>query len=321
MPNVDDQLLVKTWQDMDISNGFADNKCSHLVLSHWISRGKVKKATSVRNTFEASSFYTRSQVSASGLSFARLLLALDKHREMCLRRMKDLFDLLHRVGRFRQVSFILSRLEELGLKITVPLLASSVEKMSAYDRKRALDMYHFPFHLRIGYPLRPDFIPDFIISLVNDPQIPPGAIWKLLKIPIYEGGPSFQPHFARPLPQTMINLVHEMAIAFADSDARPPRVALRNILQRLHHLRIHRAPISPELTRAISHVAITRSIIEKRLVGQERLRYAVSLIAEVREHLVADDVAKTVFILRQHSNGKQARQRRESNPLRVGPIN
>lgn len=317
MSNVDDQLLVQIWRQVDPSNHLSTTKCSVIILNQWISQGKVKKAPAVRNTFAASLLWPLAGQSAS---FARLLLALDKHRELCFTRAGELFELLHSLGRHQHIPDILFRMNELDMKIPTTMLGAAVEKMSAHDIKRALDMYYLPHDMKLGYPLRPEFMPKFVIAQINDPSVPPAAIWKLLNIPIYEGGSSFQPYFAKPLPREMIDLIHKMATAFARSEGRPCRVAFRNILQCLHHLRIHNAPISPELTRAVSHANITRSILNGLSVGQERLRYALHLVAKVEGEEVAKAVDETVFKWRQYVHEKRTKARREANVLSTGPI-
>jgi hypothetical protein len=315
MPNVGDYQLVRTWKTLDPRNDLRGDQCSEVFLHHWISQNKVKEATAVTNT--ASSQWCSA---GNSLSFARLLLALDKHREMCFTRTGDLFYLLRKLGRHREISDILCRMEELDMKIPTTILGAAVEKMSAYDTKRALEMWNLPSKMKLGYPLRPDFIPQFVLSMIDDPEISSETIWNLLNIPMHSQRRSHRPHFAEPLPQEMIDLMHKMASAFARSEARPPRVAFRNICQCLHHLRIHRAPISPELTRAVNHAGTTRSIMKGMIVGKERLRYMLYLISKVEGEGVAKEVDETVYKWRQFVKDQRHKLRRGANPLRVGAL-
>ena len=317
MPNASDNQLVRIWKTLDPLNDLREEQCSEVVLHHWISQNKIKEAAAVTNTFTASSRWCST---GKSFSFARLLLAIDKHREMCFTRTGDLFHLLRKIGRHREIYTILCRMKDLDMKIPTTMLGAAVEKMSSHDAKRALKMWNLPFKMKLGYPLRPDYIPQFVLSMIDDPEIPSETIWNLLNIPMYNRRRSYQPHCSEPLPEEMIDLMHKMASAFARSEARTARVAFRNICQCLQHLRLHGAPISPGLTRAVSHAGITRSIMKGMVVGQERLRYTLCLIAEVEGEGVAKEVDETVYKWRQFVKGHHDKLYETANPLRVGAI-
>lgn len=297
LPNVGYDLFVQTWHQVDPAKRLHLNKCSQVILEHWISQGKVTKAAAVRNDFDA--FAAERTLHGGSENFTRLLLALDKHRQICFGRTKDLFDLLRKLERPRYISEILFRMKKLGMKVPTTLLGATVKKMGPEPEmvQQALAIWNLPHKMKLGYPLRPDFVPNFVISLINAPGVPPGVIWKLLSIPMYEQKDitKFQRHQAKPLPREMIDLLHKMATAFARSEARPPRVAFRNILQCMYHLQIHNAPISPELTRAVNHECITESMLRGLYVGQKRLRYALYLVAQVEGEDVARKVDETVL--------------------------
>ena len=321
LPNVNCELFIQTWRYVDPGRHLRQDKCSQVILEHWISQKKVAKPAAVRIAFDASI-----EPSTSGISwsFARLLLALNKQREVSLARAEDLFNLLHKLERPRHIPETLSRMRKLNMKIPKTLFASTVEGMSAYPNlvRQALRIWCLPNDIKLDFVLRPDFVLKLIINLINSPHIPTAQIWELLNIPIYEDmvGIRFQPHQTTPLPQEMIDLMHNMATAFAHSEARPPRVAFRNISQCLHHLRVHNAPVSSDLTRAINHCYITGSILRGFYVGQERLRYCLHLISQVEGESVARKVDQTVFRWRRLIDDKRARERRKANVLRVGPI-
>jgi hypothetical protein len=317
MPNVDDRVLVKTWRTVDRFNDFNTRMCSELLLMHWTSQGKVENPLVVRNTIAA---YGSLALTGQCESFGRLLLALDTHNEMCFTRIGELFHLLYKLGRQKLIPEILHRMKEKGLKIPTSRLGAEVEKMSAYDIKQALNMYQLPSNMKLGRPFRLDFIPKFIIAQVNDPNVPPAAIWELLRRAIYKGSLRPQANFAKPLPPAMIDLLHKMAFSFARSEARRPRVAFRNVCRCLRLLRRHNAPISPDLTRALSHASITRSILDGLFVGQERLRYSLDKIAKVEGEDVAKEVDAVVYQWRQQFKDERGKERREGNVLGVGPI-
>ena len=321
LPDLSFELLIQTWRQVDPLRRLRQDKCSEVILEHWISQGKVAKPAALRNTFDVS--VEPSTIGVSW-SFARLLLALDKHREQSFARTKDLFDLLYKLDRPRHIPETLSRMKELNLKIPTGLLAFTVENMSSNTNmaRRSIQMWHTGRRMKLGHGLRPDFVPKFIINLIDSPYIPTTEIWKVLDIPIYEDllDVKFQPHQAKPLPQEMIDLIHQMATAFAHSKVRPPRLAFRNIIQCLHHLRIHNTAVSPELTRAVNHCYVTGSVLRGLRVGQERLRYCLYLISQVEGEDVAKKVDRTVFQWRQLYDKKSKSEKRKAYILGTGPI-
>ena len=316
IPNINTQAFLQTWKDLENEDGIRENEASHLILNHWISRGYVANAAIVRNSFEA----TTEQAGKEDL--ASLLSALDKHGENSLAQTGELFLVLEDLGKYKWVYKILSRMKDLGLKIPVSYLGRSIDTMSKYDTRLALKTFHLHKVMLLGEGrMRVDLIPNFIMALINHKGITPKHIWEILKIPVYEDFPRSQRHFqSSPLSQTMIDLLHKMALAFAYSDARPPRVALRNVLQCLYHLRLHRAPIGTDLSKAATHVGISEDISKGKWIRQDRLRYVLHLINEVEGKDVAAKADATVLDWRMYMTEKQARENREGNVLRLGPI-
>jgi hypothetical protein len=311
MPNVDFGQLVQIWRQVDPANRLPLEDFSQVIFEHWTSHGKVTKALAVQNALR--DFTIERPLHNGSERFARLLLALDKHRQMSWSRALDVFDLLRKLGRKREILNILYWMKKLGMKVPSTLLGAAMEKMGFEPAmmRRALVILDMPNTMKLD-SLRTNLVSNFVISLIDAPGVPPGDIWKLLGIPIYEGNNStksskFQREQASPLPPEMIALLHKMATAFARSEARPPRVAFRNIIQCVYHLQLHNAPISPELTRAVNHVCTTRSILGGLYVPQERLRYALYHIAQVEGEGVARKVDHAVFNWRQNLRKQRAR--------------
>ncbi|KAG0650777.1 hypothetical protein D0Z07_2428 [Hyphodiscus hymeniophilus] len=122
------------------------------------------------------------------------------------------------------------------LQASAKCLARTLERLPAVERmsndadmvRRAMNMWLLPPHkMKLGYALRAELVPKFIINLINSRHIHTKEIWKLLNIPFYEDliSVKYQPHQSKALPREMIDLMHKMAMAFAHTDARPPRVA------------------------------------------------------------------------------------------------
>lgn len=302
LPGIDTQLFLETWKKLESSDGIREHEASDIILSRWISQGYVSSAMLVRNSFEATAHQAGKE------DFACLLFALHKHRQSSLARTRELFLFLDDTGKYKRVYTILSRMKDLGLKVPMSCLGKAIDTMSNYDARLALKTFHLHRVMLLGdRRVRLDLIPNFIMALINDRGITPGHIWELLKIPLYEDLLPSQRHFKPvPLSKTMIDLIHKMALEFASSDARPSRVALRNVLQCLYHLRLHRAPIGPEISRAVTSIGIAEEIRNGKWIRQERLRYALRLINEVEGKKVAEEADGTVLNWRIYMSEKQA---------------
>jgi hypothetical protein len=313
---IDSRTFFQMWQRLEKDGKVSENQASHILLIHWTSQGKVAESARVRNSFEASASRYGEE------NFASLLFALEKHREKSLTRTRELFHLLEGLGRYKTVYKILSQMNGLGLKVPVGFLGQAVENLSKYDSSLALRAFHLHKTIILGdRRFRLDWVPKFVLSLVHNRSVKPEEIWHLLGIPIYTSLPSFKRRFQRTiLPQTQIELLHQMALEFANSKARPTRVAIRNILQCLYHLRVHRAPIAADFSRAMSRAGISQEILNGQWIRQERLQYILNLIENLEGKTIADQVNATVASWRQNLSTKQAEQRREGNALRIGPI-
>lgn len=322
----DDELFVKEWHRMESAsaamgrhtksatiNRLTNTESSDLVMYRWISQGLLSSASAVENTFSAY---------GPDRSFALLLKTIDMHRENFWSRTKDLVNLLHKLGRHRSVHRLFAQMVDLDLKIPASLMASVIETMSSSNPRLALGM--FKMYHRIRYdnkPLRADGCPNLILSLINDPTINPKEIWSILGIPMLEGPKHLRRISpSKPLSKSRVDLLHKMALAFARSECRSQRVALRNVMHCATYLRIHNAVALPELSKAISYAGITREIIRKHWIGSERLRWALSVISWIEGEEVARTVNQAAQLWRERMTQEQVSHRRDCNVLNVGPI-
>ncbi|RFU23952.1 hypothetical protein B7463_g12386, partial [Scytalidium lignicola] len=324
---VDDELFIKEWQKMECRNVFlrglkksatpiplTASETSDLVLSRWISQGFLSSASSVENTFSA---YGQDR------ELALLLSAIDRHRENFWTRTKDLVSLLHKLGRHKSVYQLFNRMADLDLKVPASLVASVIDNMSAFNPRLGLNLFKMYYRIRHdNKPLRADGCPNLIISLINDPNIHPRAIWDILGIPMLEPIKHLRKPILvlKPLPKSRVDLIHKMALAFSRSDSRSQRVALRNVMQCAMYLRMHQAEVRPDLSKAISYAGITREIIREHWIGTERLNWALGIISWIEGKEVAQTVDKAAQRWRENLVQKQRSHRRESNVLKVGPI-
>jgi hypothetical protein len=297
LPNANNELFTKTWQRMEDRDWYLPHDFgSDLVLSQMVSQGYIREPAALRNTFEAAP--GRSTLKDYGF----LLYALNKHQRNW-KGASYLFEFLNKVKRHYSIYKAFSITKSFGLKPPVNLIREALETIAIFNPRLAFNIYsmYIPTTYSIQR-LNLSRCPNFIISMIHDDLIAPNKIWKVLGIPLYEKmedhewpGPSKEP-----LPPAMIDLITKMAIAFARSEARPQRVALRNVMQCMHHLRRFGVPMPPELSRAISYAGITREIVRQNWVGKERLRWALSLVEYAEGEEVRNTVDTAIWHWRQH---------------------
>jgi hypothetical protein len=175
-------------------------------------------------------------------------------------------------------------------------------------------------------PLGLEQCPKLVISMINHPGITSDELWQTLGVPVYEKmSARFRKQFdPRTLSSNWIELLTKMAVAFARNDLDRPRIAFRNVMNCIHHLRRHNVPLSADITRALTHAGITRHIIHKEHVSQDRVQWALGLIEAAEGTEVAEAVDTIVSlknsIFQEERLKKQDQERRERNVLHVGPI-
>ncbi|KAF4625904.1 hypothetical protein G7Y89_g12260 [Cudoniella acicularis] len=312
IPHLDPKLFIRAWKLLGISHSplsqprtsrrprtpatdslLKQSLASNIVLRHWINLEIFECPQLVRNAFELTPKPEQ--------NFASLLFTINKYEKWCSGKIQMLVTILHRLGRFDMVHGILSQMKELGIKLPTRIIADCLEPMSFENVRLAYNIHNLWLPMRSDVKsIRLEFCPNFVLSLIDDPLTPPENIWKLLRIPVYESLPPYlwpgitnNPN--ERLSPKMVDLITKIAIAFAQSKCRPPRVALRNVYQCLMHLRIYRAPVSPEMTQAISQSGLTREMLRGRFISQGRLEWAFPLIQEVEGTEVAETVDKIIF--------------------------
>jgi hypothetical protein len=320
-------LFLKTWKIMEsCGTPLPENQCSDIILNRWITQGYISNPALVKNSLDVLSLLPSS---VQNQGFIHLVLAMDRHGEDIWVQTAALFDVMHKVGRFTRVYDIICAMNEAGMKLPALIFARTINTMAKYSPSLALKTYNLYYHLRVDYQyLRLDTCPYFLLSMVNWPQMPPFKIWKMLHIPMYENMESYKKskhsfsdqRVEHPITKPMVTLLTRMAIAFAYSDARSQRVAFRQVMQCLHHLRRLHAPVTPELTRALVHAGITRKIDAGQWVPKARVQWVLGLIHWAEGGEVAKSVDDLVRCWNLSLTEQKAKGRREMNVLRVGPI-
>jgi hypothetical protein len=295
MPCVDEDLLLHIWNKMDFlpaNTGDYAPKVPRLtmregckvLLDYWINHNQIRAPESVKATFLAA------VQAANRTNDARHLLeAIDQHKEQCWSKAKFLFRFLRKLGKPHAVLSIFRALRWSCVKFSASFVASEVKEMSLIDAHCALNIYMLYPTLRCeNRPLLLDGCSGLVMAMINDSAFKTADIWRALRIPLYN--PRKLTISPKRLGQARINLVHKMALEFSQAQCRPPRVALRNVMQCVMYLRRHNVPLTAELTRAISYAGITRELLREHWVGTEKLLWILDLVKRVE----GEDIAKSI---------------------------
>ena len=287
MPNMSENLLLKTWKQF--GSYVEQDSATDILLEHWIRQDLLERPALTRIVYDVASQRYRKDLST-------LLYVMDGERENCWDKLRLLFRFLDKLGDHQTICRTLVSLNKRRMKVPADIMDETLESMAIKDTllaQKAFQVYRF-----IRYndtPLRLEKCPRFVFSMINNPNISSSVIWKSLGIPLYESMPSrllarHTPPVEPTLTPAVADHLTKMATLFAHCSARTQRVAFRNVMQCLFHLRKHNAPITPELTRAMVHAGISRRISSHGWIAKERAQWLLELVEKVE----GTDVAVTV---------------------------
>lgn len=325
MSTVGNELFLQIWRKLDPYLCWNNHSCSEIVLDHWTSQGLLRKPVETGISLAVS----------DQQHLGALLLSLDKHRQSFMTRARELFIILMAIGRHDEIIPLLQDVRSLGLKLPITCLAFIIKSLSEHDNRLAMQAYSLHFRLRntsngCTKRLSDHFTHHFFTNLIQDPKIKPHTIWRLLGIP-YDGHrlESRSPRISSG--NNLGSLVAHIVMQFTQCQSRSSRVALRNAENGLRYLLDNELSIKPILSKALAHAGISREIEANQFIGQERLRYLLSMIEKIEGIRVANRVEDVVFKWRRYRDDLSTQRRRvsivqhmqekrEDNVLRVGPI-
>ncbi|PVH88517.1 hypothetical protein DL98DRAFT_509228 [Cadophora sp. DSE1049] len=311
LPNVSETLLLETWRQF--GSYVEQDSATDILLNHWIGRDLFERPALARIVFDdvASQRYRKDP--------STLLYVIDGERENCWGKLRLLFRFLDKLGDHETIYRTLVSLRKRRIKVPADVMDETLEGMAIENTllaQKAFRLYRFLRHN--DAPLRLEKCPRFIFSLVNSPDISSSVIWKSLGIPLYESMPARS--LARQTPPTETTLtpivadhLTKMATLFAHCKTRTQRVAFRNVMQCLFHLRRHNTPITPELTRAMVHAGISRKISSDGWIAEERSQWLLELIEQVEGTEVAVTVDEIVKVWNQQISERVSRRDRALN--------
>ncbi|CZT47281.1 uncharacterized protein RSE6_07822 [Rhynchosporium secalis] len=299
LPDVSERVLLSTWQKYGALLDQA--AASKILLDHWMSHGLLERPALTRIVFDVTSSQRRR---ASRKNFANLLRIMKVEKERDWHKLIFLFNFLNKLGHHETIYKTLVALNDGDLRIPADIMDEILEKMAIANPPLALKSLRTYMFMRFNdAPLRLERCPNLIFAMIgHDPSNTP-TIWKLLGIPIYENLPRSTlakisnyadgQSIERLRPITVEHFT-TMATLFAHCNQISQRIAFRNVMQCLFHLRRHRAPITPEFTRALVYAGIARKIETDGWIAKERHEWILSLVERVEGTEVAMSVDEVV---------------------------
>ncbi|KAI9642199.1 hypothetical protein NHQ30_009001 [Ciborinia camelliae] len=293
LENIDDSMFTEAFislQQQDLSQFNLDTKrytltsrqTVELVLNRWTSQGLLTNGNAIIDTFKMKTL-------RSPLSFGLLLWALEKHGQLSDERLHNLFDFLRDIQGLGHIHDVINQSKMFNARINANVLADLVNNMTAVNLQAAYDIY---MRHCIG-KVEPEACTPLIATMIYHGS---EGIWAALDAPIYAAMPKWKRKVPSPkiLSQARIELVQEMAKAFARHKVQNPRQALRNVTQCWHYLHAHNVKPTSEISRVITQVGITADVRNERWGRTERVRWVLEVIEKAEGPEVADAVRRAV---------------------------
>ncbi|TGO27912.1 hypothetical protein BPAE_0035g00550 [Botrytis paeoniae] len=298
LKNIDNSIFTETFkilQQQDLSSFNLDTKeytltwrqMSELVLTRWASQSALTNGSVIIDTFKIKTLHSSS-------SFGWLLWTLKEYGQLSDEKIQDLFSFLRDIQAFGHIHAVLRQSKMFNLRINSNVLADLVNKTTSVDLQAAYNIY---MQHCIGEIEPEKCAPLFATMVYHGSE----GIWAALDTPIYAAMPKWKRKAPSPkiLSQARIELIHEMATAFAHQNVEHPRQALRNVTQCWHYLRAHKVKPTSKISRPITQVGIIADVRNEKWGRTERVRWVLDVIEEAEGPEVADAVRKAVAKWRQ----------------------
>ncbi|EDO00411.1 predicted protein [Sclerotinia sclerotiorum 1980 UF-70] len=298
LENIDDSMFAETFislQQEDHSQFNLDTKkytltwrqISELVLNRWTSQGILTNGNVIINTFQMKSIH-------SPFSFGWLLWTLEKYGQLSDGMIRSLLDFLLDVKGFGYIHAVLKQSKMFNIRVNTNVLAGLVNSTASVDLQAAYNIYMQHCVGRV----EPEACAYLFAAMVYHGS---EGIWAALDVPIYAAMPKWKRESPshKILSQARVELVHELAKAFAHHKVKNPRQALRNVTQCWHYLRAHNVEPTSEISRAVTQVGIIADIRDGNWGRTERVRWVLEVIEKAEGREVADAVRRAVATWRE----------------------
>ncbi|QSZ29955.1 hypothetical protein DSL72_004473 [Monilinia vaccinii-corymbosi] len=300
--NVDNTMFMEAFKllqkwDLDRFTGrysMTWRQTAEIVLNRWTSQGLLRNGNAIIDTYKMKTI-------RSSRSYGWLLWTLERHGELSDERIQDLFDFLADIQEFSHIDAVLMQARMFNGQLSVNNLVDLVNNMASVHPEAAYDIYM----QHCKGQVEPEACAPLIATMIYHGS---DGIWAALDVPIYAAMPKWKRKAPSPkvLSQARIELIHEMATAFAHSEVHNPRQALRNVTQCWHFLRAHNVQPTSEISRAITQLGITADVKQGRWGRTERIKWGLEVIEKVEGAEIAHAVRKAVVEWREKLRARLA---------------
>lgn len=331
---LNDEEFLSLWKYLDIKcDSLSAYSYPELFINRWKNQCTPEEQAHIRNNIRITKIFPDKEF-GPWISLINVIYRCYPLKSHFI-NLGELFGMLNEFGKIETLGNIILHMSEMSPRLSAEILEFVLEKVILHNSEMAWKIAMLSPIMKPGrkyrserYPngdyrtLRYSYCPNFVNWMIKDSKVNPKFIWKLLRIPIHS---DYSPRYRnqpsnKPLHLQTEILLKKMAVAFAYAERLSARVAFRNVMHCWHHLCHHKAPIDIIVVRALIHSGITRCIKNGMWVPESRKNWLFFLLKQVEDDDSVNQTDQIVTAWNKTVTSKKIWHQRESNVLRVGPI-
>ena len=275
----------------------SDRERCRFILRHWtlehLAVQDVKEAaTIISNTL--SCFEGLNQIEHGTAPYGDMIRALRQHTKSLDNVIPRLFSLLSSLGESQMTVNVIRRMQRLRLPIDAGIIYSVIKEYCRTKPAAALTLFQTHRSLSLAE------CPELAESIIADPETGPDTAFlyirrdgrrraRLKKKDSRYQGPDF-------LDEEHIQLLHRMAVAFANAAHLRPRIAFRFVYRCYIILKnVNGGVFDAPLSLALTVAGIIRPLQRGQWVSTMKLRWILRLVKNIEGEEVANELDERVF--------------------------
>lgn len=275
----------------------SDRERCRFILRHWtlehLAVQDVKEAaTIISNTL--SCFEGLNQIEHGTAPYGDMVRALRQHTKSLDNVIPRLFSLLSSLGESQMTVNVIRRMQRLRLPIDAGIIYSVIKEYCRTKPAAALTLFQTHRSLSLAE------CPELAESIIADPETGPDTAFlyirrdgrrraRLKKKDSRYQGPDF-------LDEEHIQLLHRMAVAFANAAHLRPRIAFRFVYRCYIILKnVNGGVFDAPLSLALTVAGIIRPLQRGQWVSTMKLRWILRLVKNIEGEEVANELDERVF--------------------------
>ncbi|KAI9673990.1 MAG: hypothetical protein M1817_002196 [Caeruleum heppii] len=268
-------------------------RCSHIETARFFLRHLARSDLNPLKSSPANIDYFLVEKTFEGLAKERkgdavyftILEALHHHRRPIGDIARQLLGLLRGLSRLKEHASTIQHLMNSSVSVSPDMLAAELSRISRSDAALAFAILRDQQMSSRGRALLA-CCEDLMVALVDNPGLHPDDLFTLVKR---------DRQLLSRSPPARVRLVNRMASGFAHAAHLNPRVAFRYVYGCYAFLKRTSSPLTANISRALTHAAITRPLLEGQWVSTMKLRFVLGVVRQLEGGKVADDLDEIVF--------------------------